>query len=152
MANKAKQAGEKIINETAETFAKNGADALKNGFEKAAKNYDHMLGFGKETVEAYTRAATAAGKGAQALHGEIFSFSKHSIEESVAATKAVLGSKTVQEAVELQTDFARTQFEAYVGQMAKLGEIFVSTAKETFEPIQGRVQAWVDVVQNSRAA
>lgn len=148
---KTKTAGEKI-NGTAEIFVKNGAEALKDGFEKAVKNYDHLLGFGKDTVEAYIRSANAAGKGVEALHSEIYSFSKHSLDESITATKAVLGSKTVQEAVELQSDFARAQFEAYVSQMAKLGEIFVSATKESFEPLQGRVQAWVDVVQSARAA
>ncbi len=148
---KAKTAGESI-NGTAETFVKNGADALKNGFEKAAKSYDQLLGFGKETVEAYLKSANAAGKGVEALQSEIYGFSRHAIEDSISATKAVLGSRSLQEAVEAQSEFAKTQFDAYVGQMAKLGEIFVSTAKETFEPLQGRVQAWVDVVQNTRAA
>jgi hypothetical protein len=36
--------------------------------------------------------------------------------------------------------------------MTKLSEIFVSVSKETFEPLQGRVQAWVEIVQSSRAA
>jgi phasin family protein len=148
---KTKTAGEKL-NGTAETVVKNGAEAFKTGFEKAVKNYDHFLGYGKETVEAYVKAANVAGKGAETLHNEIYSFSKQSIEDSLAATKAVLGSKSVHEAFERQTDFAKTAFEAYVGQVTRLSEIFAATTKEAFEPLQGRVQAWVDVVQNSRAA
>ena len=61
-------------------------------------------------------------------------------------------SKSVHEALELQTDFAKTAFDTYVGQMTKLGEIFQTSAKETFAPLQSRVQAWVEVVQNTRAA
>ena len=148
---KNKTAGEKI-NGTAETAIKNGAEALKTGFDKAVKNYDQFLGYGKETVEAYVKSANAAGKGVETLHSEIYAFSKQSIEESLAATKAVLGSKSVHEAFELQTDFAKTAFDAYVGQMTRLGEIFTSTTKETIQPLQSRVQAWVDVVQSKRAA
>ena len=149
MATKTKTAGEKV-NETAETVIKNGAEAFKNGFEKAVKGYDHFLGFGKDTAEAYVRAATAAGKGVETLNNELYSFSKQSVEDTLAATKAVLASKSIHEAFELQTDFARTQFDAYVGQMTRFNEIFLSATKETFEPIQGRVQAWVDVVQSAR--
>jgi phasin family protein len=155
MATKAKAAGEKIINGSAENIEKtmkNGSEALKVGFEKAVKNYDHLLGYSKGTVEAYMKSANAAGKGAETLHNEIYSFSKQSVEDSIAAVKAVLGSKSAHEAFELQTDFAKTAFDAYVGQMTKLSEIFASTSKEAIEPLQGRVQAWVEIVQSSRAA
>jgi len=135
-----------------ETAFKTGTEALKVSFEKAVKNYDQLLGYGKETVEAYVRSANAAGKGAETLHNEIYAYSKQSIEDSIAAAKALLGSKSVHEAFELQTDFAKTAFDAYVSEMTKLSELVVSTTKETFEPLQGRVAAWVEVVQTSRAA
>lgn len=138
--------------ENMETAMKNGADALKTGFEKAAKNYDQFLGYGKETIEAYMKAANVAGKGAETLHNEIYAFSKQSIEETVAATKALMATRSVHEAFELQSDYAKTTFDAYVSQMTKLGEIVAATTKDSFAPIQGRVQAWMDVVQNARAA
>jgi phasin family protein len=153
MATKAKTTGEKINGaEGIETVMKNGSEAFKASFEKAVKGYDHFLGYGKETVEAYMKAANAAGKGAETIHNELYSYSKQSVEGSMAAMKAVLGSKSAHEAFELQSDFAKTAFDAYVGQMTKISELFVSTTKQTFEPLQGRVQAWVEVVQSSRAA
>src|SRR3974390_944838 len=93
---KAKADGEKIngATEGIETAMKNGTEALKAGFEKAVKNYDQFLGYGKDTVEAYMKAANAAGKGAETLHNEIYSFSKQSIEDSIAAAKALMGSKS----------------------------------------------------------
>ena len=138
--------------ENMEFAAKNGAEALKSGFEKAVKNYDHFVGFGKETVEAYVKAANVAGKGAETLHNEIFAFSKQSFENTIAQTKALMSTKSVHEAFELQSGFAKTQFEGYVSKMTQLGELVVSTTKDSMAPIQGRVQAWVDVVQNARAA
>lgn len=135
-----------------ENVMKNGAEALKTGFEKAAKSYDHFLGYGKETVEAYTKAANVAAKGAETLHNEIFAYSKQSMEDTMAATKALLATKSVHEAFELQSDFAKTAFDTYVAQMTKLGEIMANTTKDSFAPIQGRVQAWVDTVQSVRAA
>jgi phasin family protein len=151
---KAKTAGEKIngTTETIETAFKTGAEALKANFEKAAKGYEQILGFSKDTAEAYVKAATVAGKGAETLNSEIFAYSKSSIEGSIANAKAVMASKSVHEAFELQTGFAKSAFESYVAQMTKLSELMVATSKESFEPIQGRVQAWVDVVQRARAA
>jgi len=135
-----------------ETAFKNGTEALKVTFEKAVKNYDSLLGYGKDTVEAYVKSANAAGKGAETLHNEIYAFSKQSIEDSIATAKALLGTKSVHEAFELQSDFARSAFDSYVSELTKLSELFVSTTKEAFEPLQGRVAAWVEVVQTTRAA
>ena len=151
---KAKTAGEKLngTTETIETAFKTGTEALKANFDKAVKGYDELLGFSKDTVEAYVKAANVAGKGAETLHNEIYGFTKQSIEDTIANAKAVMASKSAHEAFELQTGFAKSAFESYVNQMSKLGELMVATSKQTFEPIQGRVQAWVDVVQSARAA
>src|SRR5690242_14233763 len=151
---KARTADEKIngTTETIETAFKNGTETLKSNFEKAVKGYDQLLGYGKETVEAYVKSANAAGKGAETLHNEIYAYSKQSIEDSIKAAKAVLASKSPQEAFELQTDFAKSAFETYVGEVTKLNEIFVASTKQAFEPIQGRYQAWVDTVQSFRTA
>jgi len=151
MATKTKMAGDHL-KDSAEAVAKNGAEAFKNGFEKAVKGYDQVLGFGKENVEAYLRAANAAGKGVETLQNEVYLFSKQSVEETLAVTKAVLSAKSVHEAFEIQSDFAKSAFETYVGQINRVNEIFLSATKEAFEPIQGRIHAWAEVVQTSRAA
>jgi phasin family protein len=135
-----------------ETAAKTGAAALKNGFDKAVKNYDTLVSYSKETVEAVAKSVEAAGKGAETLHNEIYAFSKSSVEESIAATKALMASKSAHEVFELQTGFAKSAFEQYVAQVTKLGEIYTASSKQAFAPLQGRVQAWVDVVQSARAA
>lgn len=135
-----------------ETAFKTGTEALKVSFEKAVKNYDQLLGYGKDTVEAYVKSANAAGRGAEILHNELYAWSKQSIEESITTAKAVLASKSVHEAFELQTDYARNAFDAYVGGLTKLSELVVSTSKEAFEPLQGRITAWVEAVQTARAA
>ncbi len=153
MATKTKMAAEKINGtESIETAIKTGSAAFKTGFDKAVKGYDQFLGYGKDTVEAYMKSANATGKGVETLHNELYAFSKQSVEDSIAATKALLGSKSVHEAFELQSGFAKTAFDSYVSQVTKLGEIFSATAREAAEPLQGRVQAWVEVVQSSRAA
>jgi phasin family protein len=154
MATTTETAGEKINGaaEGIESAMKTGAETLKAGFEKAVKNYDKLVGFGKENVEAYVKSANVAGKGVETLHNELFGYSKQSIEGSIAATKALMGAKSVHEAFELQADYAKTAFDAYIGEITKISELFVSTSKEAFEPIQGRYQAWVATVQNARAA
>jgi phasin family protein len=147
---KAKTAGEKAT-ATAETALENGAAALKSGLEKALKGYDAFVGYNKDTAEAVMKSATTAGKGIESINSEIYSYSKQSIEDGVAATKAVLGSKSVHEAFEFQTDYAKSAFEAYVAELSKISELATSATKETYAPFKGRVQAWLDTVSAARA-
>ena len=147
---KAKTAGEKAT-ATAETVLENGAAALKTGLEKALKSYDAFVGYGKETADAVTKSATVAGKGIESINSEIYSYSKQSIEDAVAATKAVMGSKSIHEAFELQSDFAKSTFESYVAELSKISELATAATKETYAPFQGRMQAWLDTVQSVRA-
>jgi len=148
---KAKTAGEKAT-ASAETVLENGAAAMKTGLEKALKGYDAFVGYGKDTADAVTKSATVAGKGIETINSEIYSYSKQSIEDAVSATKAVLGSKSVHEAFEFQTDYAKSAFEAYVGQLSKIGELTTAATKDSFAPFKGRVQAWLDTVQSVRAS
>ena len=136
---------------TAEYAIANGAEAFKAGFDKAIKNYDVVLGYGKDTAEAVMKSATVAGKGVETLNTELYAYSKQSLEDSITATKAIMGSKSLHEAFEYQSDFAKSAFESYIGEMTKFGELFTATTKDSFAPLQGRVEAWLDVVQTTRA-
>ena len=147
---KAKTAGEKAT-ATAESALETGTAALNTGLEKALKGYDAFVTYGKDNAEAATQSATAAGKGIESINSEIYSYSKQSIEDSVAATKAVLGSKSVHEAFEFQTEYAKSAFEAYVAELSKIGELATAATKDSYAPFKGRVQAWLDTVQSVRA-
>jgi phasin family protein len=147
---KAKTAAEKEF-ATAEINFNAGADALKAGFDKVIAGYDNMVGYGKDTAEAMIKSATAAGKGAEILHNEIYAFAKQSMEDSIAAGKAILGAKSVHEAIEVQTDYAKSAFENYVSELSKFNQLVTMAAKDSFAPLQSRAQAWVDVVQSNAA-
>lgn len=137
---------------SAESALESGAAAIKTGLEKALKSYDAFVGYGKDTAEAVTQSATTAGKGIETINSELYSYSKQSIEDAVAATKAVLGSKSVHEAFEFQTDFAKSAFEAYVAEVSKISELATAATKDVYAPFKGRVQAWLETVQSVRAA
>ncbi len=131
---------------------KNGTDAMQEGFEKAAQGYGQFVAFGKEMTEACLKCAGIAGKGIEAIHSEFHAYSRDAIEDGVAATKAVVASKDIKEAIEIQSGFAKAAFETYVQQMTKLSDIAMNVAKEASEPLQARTAAFVEMVQNARAA
>jgi len=136
----------------AERATKDGAEAVRDGFEKAAKDYEQFVAFGKENAEAWMKSANVAGKGFSEIHDQFFALQRSLIEEGVATTKAVFASKNVQDAIEVQSDFVRSAFDTYVEQMAKFSDMAMSVAKDAAEPFQARATAFVEMVQNKRAA
>jgi len=77
-------------------------------------------------------------------------YSKKALEGQVAAAKSLTGAKSVQEVVELQTAFAKSAFEAYIAEMTKASETVSASVKESFQPINERVTAFVEKVQGAR--
>jgi phasin family protein len=133
--------------ENFETALHTGAEAVKDGFEKAAKGYEQLVTFGKDTAEAVLKSANAAGKGIETFNGEVFAYTRKSVEESVSATKAILAAKSVDEAIQLQTEFGKNAFETYVDELAKFGDLALAFARESAEPLQARVSAFVSLVR-----
>lgn len=138
--------------EALESMVSASSDAIKQSFDRAVEGYDQLASFNKATVEAMIQSANAAAKGLEAINSETLAYSRQAMEESVAAAKAAFGSKSIQEFIELQTDFTRAAIDAYVGQVTKMGDMVTSIAKQTAEPINGRVAALVEMVQATRAA
>lgn len=137
--------------ETVEAAFKASADAAskafnlgKNRAEQVAKSYEDVAEFNKGTVEAIVSAGNLAAKGIEAINAEVLAFSKSSLEDSLAATKAVMSAKTLNEFVELQSKFAKISLDTYLQQAAKLGELGAKLAQDTFEPINARVQFAVE--------
>ena len=143
-------AAKKSTNHSAEpidTALATGVEAMKEGFEKAVKGYDQIVAFGKDNAEAVLKSANAAGKGIESINTEAFAYARKSAEESVAVAKAVLSSKTIEEAFQLQSEFSKAVFESYVDQLAKFGDMALATTRHAAEPIQGRASAFADLVR-----
>lgn len=133
--------------QTMESTVLTGAEAIKDGFEKAVKGYDQFMAFSKENAEAMLKSANAAGKGMETLNSEVFAFTRKFIEDGVAATKAVLSAKTVEEAFQLQGEYSKAVFQTQVDEAAKLGELALSAARETAEPLHSRLNAVAEFVR-----
>lgn len=137
--------------EAAATFVKAGAETYEKAFatakqriDEAVRNYDELAAFGKGNVDAVVAAGSAYTRGCEQISAEVMAFGKQSVEESIAAAKALFGARTVQEALDLQTSFAKTWLDAWLSQSSKLGELATKVAQETAEPISSRMSVAVD--------
>lgn len=93
----------------------------------------------KDNVDAALKSFGVASKGVQAIAAESTDFAKKSFEQGTAAFEKLAGVKTLDKAIELQTEFAKTAFEGYVAQATKMGELYASLAKDAYKPFEGLV-------------
>jgi len=137
------EAAETVFKSAAQGYEQFAAQA-KSKMDKTVKAYDEFTVIGKETADAVTAAANAYAKGVEQLTAEWLSFSKQSVEDGIATTKALLGARTIQEMVDLQTTFAKSQFDQLMSQGTKFGEMATKVAQETFEPLNHRATVAVE--------
>jgi phasin family protein len=98
---------------------------------------EDMQKFGKEGMEMAMSSLGAWSKSAQAIAAEIADYSKKSVEDSAAAWEKLLGAKTPEKAMEVQSAFLKSSYEDFVAEATKLGELYVDLAKEAYKPFEG---------------
>ena len=142
-------AKDKFGTEKVEQIMNKGNEAVKNGFETATKSYERFAGFGKEGFEAWMQSATAMTKAFERINSDWFAFSKQQMEDGVAAFKAVAGAKSVHEAWEVQSDFAKSSLDAFIAQTTKANDVFMEAAKQAAEPFSARFNEAVREAQQA---
>ena len=135
---------------TAENFAASSVNAFKDTYEKSVTAMTELNSHSKKNVEAVVASVTAATKGAETLGAAAMAFSKKSMADQVAAAKTLATAKSVQQAIEYQTTFAKSAFEGYVAEMTKMAEMVSASMKDSMTPINERVTAMVERAQTSR--
>jgi phasin family protein len=138
----------KSATEAFETVSLASTEAVRENFDRGVAALSEASAFGKQNVEAWLASAAAAQKGFEALSARTVAFQKQALENHVAATKSLLTSKSVQEFVEKQNEYAKGAFEAYVAEVTEVSELVQGLAKETLQPINERVTAVGQFVQN----
>ena len=108
------------------------------------KNIDDAQKFGKEQIEAATATATTWSKGMQEIATHTSDYSKKSFEQTQGFVEKLLGVKTLDKAMEVQTEFAKQAYEGLLAQSTKVGELYAGLFKETLKPVEqafAKVQA-----------
>jgi len=98
---------------------------------------EEMHKFGKDSMETMMSSFGAWTKNAQAIASEITDYSKKSIEDSAAVWERLLGAKSLEKAIEIQSAYLKSSYEDFVAEATKLGELYTDFAKEAYKPFEG---------------
>ena len=100
------------------------------------KGFEEFQKVGKDGFDAAVKSFGEMNKGFQAIAAEVTDYSKKAFEDSTRAFEQLIGAKSVEQAVEIQSQYAKKAYDGYVAEVSKLGEMYAGLARDAYKPVE----------------
>jgi phasin family protein len=141
----------RIANENAQVFFGDINERAKNGVERSTRIIEEMTDLARGNVEALVASSKVAARGVETLSQEAAEFGRKSFGEASAAIRTFAEVRSPTDFFRLQSEFAKTQFDAVVAESSKLSEAMLKLAGEVAEPITSRYSVAAERVKKIAA-
>jgi phasin len=105
-------------------------DFAEKSVEQARKAMDGFIGAAQKTVDTFEGSATTVQASAKDMTRKTFSYAEQNIAAAFELAQKMVRAKDVQEAMQAQAEFVRSQFEAMQTQMKEFGSMAQSAIKQ----------------------
>ena len=95
--------------------------------------------YGKQQFESAVASAGDFQRGCQAIATTVGDYAKKSFEDGNALVGKLAGVKSLEKAIEAQTEYAKSAQEAFVAESQKVAALYADLAKQAFKPFEGFV-------------
>ena len=103
------------------------------------KNFEDMQKLGKDNIDAMQASLGVWSKGFQTIAVEMADYTKKMFEDGTAVTEKLLGAKSLDKAMEVQSDYVKSSYESFVAQATKFGELYAGLAQEAYKPFEAYI-------------
>jgi len=100
-----------------------------------APNFEDFQNFSKQQIEALTAASTTWTKGLQELAAESTDYAKKALTAGSAVYEKLLGARSVEAAIQIQTEYLKQAYEGFVAQAGKVSELYAKVANDALKPV-----------------
>lgn len=100
------------------------------------KNFDDVQKLGQANVETAMNLFGEWTKGWQSVAAEMTDYTKRSFEDGTQTFEKLVGAKSIEQAFEIQSAYAKRAYEEYVQQMTKIGGLYTGLAKDAYRPVE----------------
>ena len=104
------------------------------------KQFEDFQKLGQGNVDTMMKAFGEWNKGLQAITAEVTDYSKRSFEDSTQTLEKLMSAKSLEQAMEIQTSFAKRSYDEYMQQWSKIGGMYAEFAKEAYRPLEKAMQ------------
>lgn len=117
---------------------------VKENMEKTMKTAEELMAFGQGNFEAMMKSGQIWTTGMQDIGKQFAATAQASIEETMNSFKALSSVKSVKDAFELQSSFARATLEKSLAESGRLTDASLKLAEQTLAPLTARVTLAVE--------
>jgi len=100
------------------------------------KGFEEFQKVGKDGFDAAVKSFGEMNKGFQAIAAEVTDYSKKAFEDSTRCFEQLIGAKSVEQAVEIQSQYAKKAYDTYIAEMSKIGEMYAGLARDAYKPVE----------------
>jgi hypothetical protein len=100
---------------------------------------EDMQNYGKEQLETAVAHATSLQSGFSAIVNAYGDYAKKSYEDTRSLAEKLSGVKSLDKALEAQTEYAKSAYETFVADSQKIASLYGDLAKQAFKPLEGVV-------------
>jgi phasin len=106
-------------------------DFAEKSVEQARKAIDGFIGAAKKTADTLESSATTVQANAKDVSRKTFSYAEQNIAAAFDLAQRLVRAKDVQEAMQIQAEYVRSQFAAMQAQMKEFGSAAQSAMSQT---------------------
>jgi phasin len=115
-------------------------DMADRSVSQARDAYAKLKSAAEDATNLVEGTMETARQGAFALSAKTLDAARSNSDASFAFARDLLGAKTFSDVIELQSSFARSQFEAFTGQWKELQQLTEKLFTDTTKPVSERVE------------
>ena len=102
--------------------------------------------YGKAQLDTVVASATSLQTGLQAIAGAYGDYTKKSFEDTRSFVEKLSGVRSLDRALEVQADYARSAYETFVAESQKIADLYADLAKQTFKPLESMAAQFAPAV------
>jgi phasin family protein len=108
-------------------------------FEPIQKANEDLQKMGKDNFDAVLRSYGELNKGFQHIGARMTEYSKQAFEDATRTFEKLLGAKSIEDAIEIQSQYAKRAYEAWLTEASRLGEMYVAATRDVYTPAEQAV-------------
>lgn len=85
------------------------------------------------------KSFTVISRGVQELASGAADYSKKSFEQGTEALEKMLAARSLEKAMEIQSDYIKTAYESFIAESNRVSELCADVAKEVYKPFEAYV-------------
>jgi hypothetical protein len=108
-------------------------------FEPIQKATEDFQKASKDNYDAVLRSYGELNKGFQAIATRMTDYSKRSFEEATRAFAQLTGAKSLEHAIEIQSQYAKKACDSWMAEASKISELYTAAARDAYKPVEQAV-------------